>query len=88
LLYRIYKNARANGAQALVTACPMCMMNLDMRQMAVNMTYGEDFDLPVYYITELLAVAMGSSLKGCGISTHFHPAKKLLQNLSSGKEAM
>jgi heterodisulfide reductase subunit B len=88
LLYRIFKNARANGAQALVTACPMCMMNLDMRQGAVNMAYGENFDLPVYFLTELLAVAMGAGFKECGVLSHFHPAKKLLQNLSSGKEAM
>jgi len=86
LLYRIYKNARACGAQAIITACPMCMMNLDMRQNSVNMTYGEDFDLPVYYITELLAVAMGASLRQCGVSTHFHPAKKLLNNLLKNKQ--
>jgi len=88
LLYRIYKNARAHGATALVTACPMCMMNLDMRQGAVNMVYGEDFDLPVYFFTELLAVAMGADFKQCGVASHFHPAKKLLQNLDRGKEVV
>jgi heterodisulfide reductase subunit B len=80
-LYRIYKNARANGAQAIAVACPMCMMNLDMRQGAINMAYGEDFDLPVYFITELLAVAMGADFKECGVATHFHPAKQLLQKV-------
>lgn len=86
LLYPIYKNARAGGAMAIVTACPMCMMNLDMRQGAVNKAYGEQFDLPVYFISELLAVAMGAAFKECGVSSHFHPAQKLLQNL--GKEAV
>jgi len=88
LLYRIFKNARANGAMALVTACPLCMMNLDMRQGAVNMAYGEDFDIPVYFFTELLAVAMGAAFKECGVASHFHPAKKLLQNLHRGKEVV
>ncbi|MCL1983357.1 MAG: CoB--CoM heterodisulfide reductase iron-sulfur subunit B family protein [Clostridiales bacterium] len=88
LLYKIYKNARANGAQAIITACPMCMMNLDMRQGAVNMAYGEDFDLPVYFLTELLAVAMGAGFGECGVATHFHPAKKLLQNLINNKEVV
>jgi heterodisulfide reductase subunit B len=88
LLYRIYKNARAKGAQALATACPMCMMNRDMRQGAVNMAYGEDFDLPVYFFTELLAVAMGAGFKESGVTSHFHPAKKLLQNLSGAKEVV
>ena len=84
-LCRIYKNARANGADAIVVACPMCMMNLDMRQEAINMVYGEDFDLPVYFITELLAVAMGAGFKKSGVASHFHPAKKLLQRVMQGK---
>jgi heterodisulfide reductase subunit B len=88
LLYRVLKNARASGAQALITACPMCMMNLDMRQGAVNMAFGEDFDMPVYFLTELLAVAMGASFGECGINTHFHPAKKLLKNLDKKKEVV
>ena len=88
LLYRIYKNARANGAQAFVVACPMCMLNLDMRQGAINKAYGENFDLPVYFLTELLAVAMGAGFKECGVATHFHAAQKLLQSLGSGKEAV
>jgi len=85
LLHRIYKNARANGAEAIVTACPLCLMNLDMRQGAVNKEYSENFDIPVYFITELLAAAMGASLKECGISTHFHPASSLIERVISGK---
>jgi heterodisulfide reductase subunit B len=88
LLYRLYKNARASGAQALVTACPMCMLNLDMRQGAVNKAYKEKFDLPVYFFTELLAVAMGAAYEESGVSSHFHPATNLLQNLFSGKEVV
>lgn len=87
LLYRIYNNARANGAQAIVTACPLCMMNLDMRQGAVNKEYEENFDIPVYFITEILAVAMGASMKECGVSTHFHPAKSLMETAAAGKGA-
>jgi len=40
------------GARAFVVACPMCLANLDTRQV------GEDA-LPVFFFTELLAVAMG-----------------------------
>ncbi|MCL1975106.1 MAG: CoB--CoM heterodisulfide reductase iron-sulfur subunit B family protein [Firmicutes bacterium] len=88
LLYRIYKNARANGANALVTACPMCMLNLDMRQGAVNKAYDENFDLPVYYLSEILAIAMGATFKECGVASHFHPAKKLLQKENETKEVV
>ena len=45
----IEKNAAALGAEALVTACPLCMYNL--RENGNGM--------PVYYFTELLAEALG-----------------------------
>lgn len=86
LVYRILKNARACGAQAIVTACPLCMMNLDMRQREVNRQWQETFDIPIYFFTELLAVAMGASLKEAGVTTHFHPAKKLVEQALCVKE--
>ena len=47
---KIMENAKASGAQALITACPLCMYNL--RENAQD-------GLPVYYFTELLAEALG-----------------------------
>ena len=85
LIYRILKNARANGAEAIITACPLCMMNIDMRQRTVNKEFGEKFDIPVYYITELLAVSMGAGAKESGINTHFHPALRVTEKLTGGK---
>ena len=36
LISRIFENAAANGAEAIATACPLCMLNLDMREAEVN----------------------------------------------------
>ena len=47
---KIMENAKAQGAQMLITACPLCMHNLKE-----NASDG----LPVYYFTELLAEALG-----------------------------
>lgn len=47
---RIMDNARACGAEELITACPLCMYNL--KENAEN-------GLPVSYFTELLAEALG-----------------------------
>ena len=47
---KIMDNARACGAQELITACPLCMYNL--KENAAD-------GLPVHYFTELLAEALG-----------------------------
>ena len=47
----IIEMAEEAGAQAVVTACPLCQANLDMR-------YGKD-GLPIFYFTELLGLALG-----------------------------
>ena len=48
---KIAKNAEDNGADCLITACPLCMYNLTKNN--------EANDLPVYYFTELLCEALG-----------------------------
>lgn len=78
LVERIFRNAKANGAQAIITACPLCNLNLDMREEEINHTMGTAYDLPVYQFTELLAVAMGAGAKDVGLQKHFYPAFKRL----------
>ena len=57
---RILETAKALGADAVVTACPLCHMNLDLRQrQAARITKNKPFELPVFYFTQLLALAFG-----------------------------
>ena len=81
LLYNIFHNAQANGAEAIATACPLCMMNLDMREQELNKTRGAGFDMPVFYLTELLALAMGAKPREIGLHKHFYPTNKLLERI-------
>ena len=53
LVSRLVEAAREAGAEAIVTSCPLCQVNLEMRQGAGRM--------PVLYITELLGIALGVS---------------------------
>ena len=48
---RILSSAKAQGAEEIVTACPLCMYNLDTKATQTH--------LPVRYFTELLAEALG-----------------------------
>lgn len=53
--------AQAAGVDCIATACPLCQLNLDMRQKDVEAKYGRSYDLPVFYFTQLLGLAMGCS---------------------------
>lgn len=59
LMSRIFASAVEQGATAFVTACPLCQMNLDAWQGQVAKQIGREVKMPVYYVTELLALAMG-----------------------------
>jgi len=74
MVEKILHNARENGAEVIATACPLCQLNLDMREKEVNRMAGTSYDFPVYYFTELLSMCMGASPKQLGIDKHYHPA--------------
>jgi heterodisulfide reductase subunit B len=63
LVKEILEDALANGAELISTVCPMCAMNLEMFQDKVNTKFGTDFDVPVVYLTQLMAAAFGMDLK-------------------------
>jgi heterodisulfide reductase subunit B len=68
---RILADAKQHGANCLVTACPMCHVNLDMKQGDIERHSGERFGLPVYYLSDLVGLALGLSRAELGIDRHF-----------------
>lgn len=87
---RILENAAANGADAIVTACPLCELNLDMREAEINAARKKEglpeLDLPVYYFTELIATSFGEDAAAVGLDKHFHPAANLMERVAAGKQ--
>jgi heterodisulfide reductase subunit B len=69
----ILGNAAAHGANCLVVACPMCHVNLDMKQSEVEKAAGVRYGLPVYYLSDLVGMALGRSEKEVGADRHFVP---------------
>jgi heterodisulfide reductase subunit B2 len=56
---KLFEAAREAGAEVIVTDCPMCQANLDTREKEIEQEQNTTFGIPVVYITELMAVAMG-----------------------------
>lgn len=73
---RILANAVAHGANAIVVACPMCHVNLDMKQTAIENQAGARFNLPVYYLSDVVGMALGLSAAELGIDRHFVVARQ------------
>ena len=57
----ILASAKRAGADCIMVACPLCHGNLDIRQAEIEGATGEQFGLPVFYMTQLLALAVGVS---------------------------
>ncbi len=54
---KLIDTAAGLGVDALVTACPLCQMNLDLRQGQANAAMGTRHRIPVFYYTQLLGIA-------------------------------
>ena len=67
----ILTEARDAGAQIIVTGCPMCHSNLDMRQKAINAAGQGLKNMPVLYLSELMGLAAGIDPKSLGLNRHF-----------------
>ncbi len=74
----ILANAKLNGANCILTACPLCFLNLDMRQGEAGKLAKEGFYLPAFYFTQLMGLAIGYSPKEMGLQKHFIDPMKLL----------
>lgn len=76
----ILDDARAAGADVVAVACPMCHSNLDFRQSAMARR-GEE-PLPVFFLSELVGLALGLAPKSLGVQRHFVSAKPVLAKLA------
>jgi heterodisulfide reductase subunit B len=74
----ILSMAKAAGAECIVTACPLCQMNLDLRQKDIEAQYGERYGLPVFYFTQLLGLALGCSAKELSLGSLIVDPRPLL----------
>ncbi len=66
----ILDDAVQRGAEAVIVACPMCHLNLDMRRPNIEKLAGKKYNIPVIYITQALGLAMGIEPKKLGLQRH------------------
>ncbi len=73
--------AKESGADCMVVTCPMCHLQLDAKQKAVESKYNTKFDMPIIYFTQLIGLAMGMNPKKLGLDKHLVPTDKLVAKI-------
>jgi heterodisulfide reductase subunit B len=69
------------GADAIVVNCPACFQQLDTRQRDLSKAFETEYNIPVLYLTELYALAMGVSPDELGLKFHRTRLSNLLEKL-------
>ncbi|MCC2112256.1 MAG: CoB--CoM heterodisulfide reductase iron-sulfur subunit B family protein, partial [Hyphomicrobiales bacterium] len=59
LIKDILQAAKDADADVISTPCPLCQTNVEMYQEAINKEFGTDFNIPVVFYSQLMAVAFG-----------------------------
>jgi len=85
LIHKLLKSAAEHGARCLATPCPLCQTNLDAYQGKVNAKFGTGYNLPVFFITQLIGLALGLDTKALGLDTNIVSPSQVLAQLGEVK---
>lgn len=72
--------AAAGGIEALATSCPLCEYNLGKQQQQLIDSGRIEKNIPTYYFTQLLAVALGLDLEFCHFELNDRRSSELLRS--------
>jgi len=72
---KVLDDARDCGAEAVVTMCPLCHMNLDARQRAL----GLDREIPILHATQLMVLAFGQGSEAALLDKNLVDPRPLLE---------
>lgn len=77
LTRRILENAQAVGADIVTTACPLCHVNLDTRQAALNL----EKPIPIIFISQLMGLAFGLEPRALALDKHMVDTRAFVAQL-------
>jgi succinate dehydrogenase / fumarate reductase cytochrome b subunit len=63
-------DAKAHGADAMATPCPLCHISLDSFQNKAAHEAGHALDMPVFHLPQLVGLALGASAEELGLPRH------------------
>jgi heterodisulfide reductase subunit B len=75
--------AASVGADCIAVSCPMCQVNLDLRQQDINKQTGKNYQIPIVYITQLLGLCLGIGPGELGFEKLMVPASNVLKKVET-----
>jgi succinate dehydrogenase / fumarate reductase cytochrome b subunit len=63
-------DAKAHGAEAMATPCPLCHISLDAYQNQAAKAVGHALDMPVLHLPQVVGLALGGSPEELGLQRH------------------
>ncbi|CAD5957793.1 CoB--CoM heterodisulfide reductase subunit B 2 [Planktothrix tepida] len=81
LTKQLLDEAKFQGADCIVLACPLCDTNLELRQGEIEKKYNISYNLPILYITEIIGLALGIKPGKLGMNKHIVSPQPVLAKL-------
>jgi heterodisulfide reductase subunit B len=75
----ILEMAQASGAQCIAVACPMCQVNLDLRQLDIKKQLSKEYNMPIVYITQLIGLCLGIPQEKLGLGKLMISPSKVIE---------
>ena len=76
------KEAKDQGADCMVTPCPLCHMSLDIYQDRAGQAVNTQLNLPILHLPQLLGLAMGIPAKELGLARHLISVDSIVRRIN------
>lgn len=82
LIRQLLESATANGANCVATLCPLCYTVLDAYQSIANKKFGSSYNVPIFFFTQLIGLALGVEPKALALEKSAISAGRVLASLA------
>ena len=79
ILSNKFKSAIGAGAEAFIVICPACFQQMDTNQKKAGIQSNNEFNIPILYLTELMALSFGVNPDDIGLKFHRSRPTELLE---------
>jgi succinate dehydrogenase / fumarate reductase cytochrome b subunit len=76
-------DAKAHGAEAMATPCPLCHISLDAYQNQAEKAVGHSLDMPVLHLPQVVGLALGATPEELGLPRHLVSTAPVLAKIGA-----